>query len=89
MPIINPNNPNVDVRQQQEMIKFAQVLKSSEDMECELCSHTVFTTVYKIKKVSGLVTGTGKDMIVPISVYACAKCGNINKFFLDKFDETE
>ena len=89
MTLINPNNPNMDTRQQQEMIKFAQVLKSSSDMVCEACNHDVFTTVYKIKKVSGLATGTGKDMVVPISVYACEKCGNINKFFLDKFDETE
>lgn len=89
MPIINPNNPNVDIRQQQEMIRFAQILKESEEMECEMCKHTVFTLVYKIKKVSGLVTGTGKDMVVPISIYACDKCHYINKFFLDKLNETE
>ena len=89
MSIINPNNPAASINEQQQMLQFAKVLKSAPDMECEKCKSQNFILIYRIKKVSGLITGTGRDIIAPISVYGCAKCGHINKFFMDKLDETE
>lgn len=86
MTIINPNNPNASIREQQEMAEFARVLRTAPDMKCDKCESPNFITIFRIKKVSGLITGTGKDMVVPISVYACASCMNVNKFFLDKFE---
>ena len=34
-----------------------------------------------MRKVSGLINGTGRDMIIPVPVYACANCGHVNEMF--------
>lgn len=89
--IISPTNPEVSMDEQQQMIAFANALKSAPDFECDSCKEKYFTQVYRIKHLSGLITGTGRDMVVPISVYACAACGHVNQYFLEKFatDGTE
>lgn len=84
MSLINPNNQNASIDEQQQMAAFAQIIKSASDMECEKCKNLNFLNVFRIKKVSGLMSGTGRDMIVPISVYACSDCGHVNSYFLSK-----
>lgn len=87
MSIITPNNSGLTSQQlheQEKMKEFAKMIKSASDMNCEKCQCSTFINVHKIKVISGLATGTGTDMIVPISVYACADCGNINEYFLAK-----
>jgi hypothetical protein len=89
MTLVNPNNPNMDLNEQQQMIQFAKVLQSSADMECDECHGKNFQPVFRIKKVSGLATGTGRDMIVPVSLYGCTQCGHVNKYFLEKLESGE
>lgn len=50
---------------------------SSPNVTCKKCGSKVFLEGMVIKKVSGLLTATGKDSIVPIPVYYCAKCGEV------------
>ena len=35
----------------------------------------------KFRKVSKLLAGTPNDQIVPIQVFMCTACGNVNKEF--------
>ena len=49
---------------------------------CESCENDTFTQVYKMRKLSALLSPTGQETMVPIQVFACAKCGHINKGFL-------
>jgi hypothetical protein len=56
-------------------------LSSATDVVCELCACRVFDAVALIKKVSALVSPTGKEGHVPIQTFACKKCGHINKEF--------
>jgi len=51
-------------------------------IKCEACENQGFEEVLLLRKVSALVSPTGKEAIVPVAVFACAKCGNINKEFL-------
>jgi hypothetical protein len=37
-----------------------------------------------MRKLSALLSPTGKPTMIPIQVFACAKCGHINKSFLPK-----
>jgi hypothetical protein len=81
MSLINPNGGLSGENSQMaaeraQMQAFARIIKQAEDLVCE-CGGKNFINVYRIKKVSGLLTGTGKDTIMPISVYACANCGLI------------
>lgn len=70
--------------QQEQAARMRQLLKMSTEMECEECKNTTFLKVAKIKVVSGLVTGTGQDVIIPMEVFACSDCGHINSHFKNK-----
>ena len=53
---------------------------------CEKCENETFTQVYKMRKLSALLSPSGQQSMIPIQVFACAKCGHINKVFLPKED---
>ena len=72
--------------QEAEARAFLKVLKDASDLCCEECTCLNFLQVVRLKKISGLITGTGKDALVPIPVYACADCGHVNKVFLERLD---
>jgi hypothetical protein len=38
--------------------------------------------VLMMRKVSGILTGTGQPSYIPIPLFACNKCGHVNKEFL-------
>ena len=53
---------------------------------CEKCENETFIQVFQMRKLSALLSPTGTEAMIPIQVYACAKCGNINKgFFVFNF----
>ena len=51
---------------------------------CEKCENETFTQVYQMRKLSALLSPTGTPAMIPMPVFACAKCGHINKGFLPK-----
>lgn len=66
------------------MAKLGQQLDFSqtEAIVCEECGGNVFTEALMLQKVPAILTGTGKDGIVPIPTFRCCKCGHINAEFL-------
>ena len=40
-------------------------------------------TITFIRKLSALVSPDGQETLVPVQVFACEKCGNVNKEFSD------
>lgn len=59
-------------------------LDQTEGVECEKCAGIYFDQSMLIRKVSGLLTGTGQPGYIPIPVFACRKCGHVNIEFLPK-----
>lgn len=53
-------------------------------VECEECGGIVFQEGLMVRKVSGILVGTGKPTYIPIPVFMCAKCGHVNLEFLPK-----
>ena len=51
---------------------------------CEKCENDTFVQVYKIRKLSALLSPHGEETMIPIQAFACVKCGHINKAFLPK-----
>ena len=51
---------------------------------CEKCENDTFTQVYHMRKLSALLSPTGEEAMISIQVFACAKCGHINKGFKPK-----
>jgi len=52
------------------------------DIICENCESKFFRQVNAFKRISALVSPTGKEQIVPVPVFRCDECGHINKEFL-------
>lgn len=56
-------------------------LSMAVDVVCESCGSKQFREVVFIKKVSALVSPTGKEMIVPVGTFSCAACNHVNTQF--------
>ena len=52
-----------------------------KDISCENCESKYFRQVNAFKRVSALVSPTGKEQIVPVPTFRCDECGFINKEF--------
>ena len=50
-------------------------------VSCEECNHDVFVPAFKMRRMSALLSPHGKETMIPMQVFACAKCGHINKEF--------
>ena len=70
------NNP----QQPQMNIDFSQT--SAE--VCEACGNDTFHHVFKMRKLSALLSPTGEETMIPIQVFACVKCNHVNKGFQPK-----
>lgn len=55
------------------------------DIVCERCGNYTFQEALLMKKVSALVSPTGKEGVVPIPTFICATCGHINYDFLPPY----
>ena len=68
-------------------------LDKTTSMNCNNCGHNVFQEGVILRKASRFLTGTTQDSLIPIPVFACAKCGNVNSEFLPlqlrKLDEVK
>ena len=59
-------------------------LEKTTSIVCEECSQSLFTEGVILRRASKFLTGTKQDAIIPIPVFMCAKCGNVNEEFLPK-----
>jgi len=62
-------------------------LSQTTPVTCASCKHDVFVPVLKMRKMSALLSPHGKETLVPIQLFACAKCGHINEDLLPKGSE--
>ena len=52
-------------------------LSDADTMKCQKCENTIFIQGYVIKKISAIVSPTGKEVIAPIQVFNCGNCGEM------------
>jgi DNA-directed RNA polymerase subunit RPC12/RpoP len=57
-------------------------LDKTTGMACDKCGNEVFIEGRMLRKASRFLTGTAQDAVIPISVFACSKCGHVNDEFL-------
>tara|TARA_B110000967_G_scaffold141855_1_gene145035 strand:+ start:221 stop:439 length:219 start_codon:yes stop_codon:yes gene_type:complete len=67
----NPQQPQMNVDMSQTTAEV-----------CESCENETFIQVFKMRRLSALLSPAGQESMIPIQVFACAKCGHINKGFL-------
>jgi uncharacterized Zn finger protein len=51
----------------------------TESINCEKCNSEIFQPVFLLRKVSALVSPSGKETVVPVQVFACQSCGHVNE----------
>ena len=55
-----------------------------EDVLCEKCECQSFDLAFLFKKISAVLSPSGKESLIPIQVYKCTDCGHINDGFMPK-----
>ena len=65
-----------DLSQTPDMSKASQI-------DCDECKNDTFKQTLMLRKLSALVSPSGQETIVPTAVFACEKCGHVNKEFTD------
>lgn len=68
---MNPNQHHMNVG-------FGQ----TEPITCEKCEGEVFVPAFLLRKVSALVSPSGKETVLPVQLFACASCNHINEDML-------
>ena len=53
-----------------------------DNVKCDACENTRFTPVFIIKKISALMSPSGKETLAPLQVFKCDKCDHVNELFL-------
>ena len=65
--------------QMQEQIDISK----TSAVKCEACENQTFKQSLLLRKLSALVSPNGQETLVPVQVFACEKCGNVNSEFSD------
>ena len=60
-------------------------MSKATPIKCDKCEGSTFKQTLLISKMSALVSPNGQEAIIPVGVFACESCGNINK----EFEEAE
>lgn len=50
----------------------------AEDVTCKNCGSNVYETVVTLKKIPANLSPTGQSAVVPIPVFKCCSCGEMN-----------
>ena len=64
----------------QKPLPKAQVkvdLSDAETMTCQKCDNKIFLQGYVVKRISAIVSPTGKEVIAPVQVFNCGSCGEL------------
>jgi len=64
--------------QQQVHVDMAQ----TTEVKCDECHSDRFEQVVKMRRLSAILSPTGKEALIPIPVFACKNCGHVNEEFL-------
>ena len=87
----NKNRSNIQLMDDQpsEVPITASQLAQAESVTCESCGNHTFVGVMMMKRISPIISPTGKEAVVPIQTFACNACGFVNKQFLPIMDSDE
>jgi len=58
-------------------------MSKADTIQCQECGNASFIPSFFLKKISALMSPTGKEAIVPIQVYSCGNCGVVPQNMLE------
>ena len=59
-------------------------ISKTDTITCENCGNASFIQAFFLKKISALMSPTGKEAIVPMQVFSCGNCGAIPKIMIEQ-----
>ena len=62
-------------------------ISQTDTIQCEECDNASFIQTFFLKRLSALVSPTGKEAIVPIQVFSCGNCGTVPKNMMSSIAE--
>jgi len=65
-----------------ETVNIPVNLEQTDALKCGECASTVFHPAFLLRRVSPLISPTGKETVIPIQVFACNSCGHVNEEFM-------
>lgn len=51
-------------------------------VKCDECGCEHFEQVVRMRRLSAILSPTGKEALIPMPVFACKNCGHVNEEFL-------
>ena len=58
-------------------------ISKADTIVCEGCGNASFIQAFFLKKISALMSPTGKEAVVPMQVFSCGNCGAIPKNMIE------
>ncbi len=58
-------------------------ISKADTITCDDCGNASFIQAFFLKKISALMSPTGKEAIVPMQVFSCGNCGKIPQNMLE------
>ena len=74
------SHPDGGMPQGQQQIDISK----ADTITCDDCGNASFIQAFFLKKISALMSPTGKEAIIPMQVFSCGNCGAIPKNMLDQ-----
>ena len=62
-------------------------ISKADTITCDECGNASFIQAFFLKKISALMSPTGKEAVVPMQVFSCGNCGSIPKNMIDQIGE--
>ena len=62
-------------------------ISKADTITCDECGNASFIQAFFLKKISALMSPTGKEAIVPMQVFSCGNCGTIPKKLTEQIGE--
>jgi predicted nucleic acid-binding Zn ribbon protein len=70
-------NNNAQVAQAAAAAQMRQQIMTAPDAHCGKCQGVYFENVFKVKRVSALMSPNGQEQMAPVQTLRCLECGNI------------
>jgi|TARA_R110000851_G_scaffold308635_1_gene467610 predicted RNA-binding Zn-ribbon protein involved in translation (DUF1610 family) len=61
-------------------------MADTEPFVCEDCGNAVFIPAVFLRRLSPLMSPTGKEAMIPIQVYSCGNCGKVPTTLMKEFN---
>lgn len=52
-------------------------LENTSSIKCKSCENEIFHEALFLRRISKFLSPTGKEEIIPISIFVCDKCGDV------------